>query len=276
MGLALEGVGLGPWRGKLSRRLAGAILRRAGSIRVRDAAAATDPLLRGRAVAVENDPAFDYLAMRREPTRLRTAEQRAINLALPAVDAGTLTIGLNLRPLWRKYFTCSARQARGQYDAFLDQLAQGCRQIAERHAAVEPAFVFFAMNADHYGFSDLSVAEDLRRRLDPVVSYRVTECELGVDAALTLIRRCHLILAMRYHAVIFSLSQGRPTLGIDYQLGGRGKVARLMTDRGLDDALTSIDTMTPGWFADHADRVAASLDRPPSSIGLPVMGGVAE
>jgi len=275
VGLALEGVGLGPWRGTLSRQLARAIIRRAGSIRVRDADAAADPLLRGRAVTVQDDPAFDYLATRREPTRLRSAEQRALNLALPAMDAGVLTIGLNLRPLWRKYFSCTARQARGRYNAFLDQLARGCRQIAERHVDFKPAFVFFAMNADHYGFSDLSIAEDLRRRLDPAVWYRVVECELGVDAVLTLIRRCHLVLAMRYHAVIFGLSQGRPTLGFDYQLGGSGKVARLMTDRGLNDALTSIDTMTPDWLVGHAGRVAASLDRPPSSIGLPVVGGVA-
>ena len=110
------------------------------------------------------------------------------------------------------------------------------------------AVLFFPMNADQYGFSDLTIAAKLRRQLDGV-EYRVWHAEPGVDAVICFLQRVHVVVAMRFHACIFALSQHRPTLALDYSLRGMGKVGRLMQERGLAHEVVSVTAIDPDFVA---------------------------
>lgn len=62
---------------------------------------------------------------------------------------------------------------------------------------------------------------------------------------------------MRFHAAIFSLSQGRPTFGIDYYPNQGGKVEQLFADLGKADDAVQIDKFTPDWLVDKLATLAA-------------------
>jgi len=62
-----------------------------------------------------------------------------------------------------------------------------------------------------------------------------------IDALLYLLRNLDMVLAMRFHACIFAMSQGRPTIGIDYDIGAGGKVLQLFRDRELVEDVRRLD-----------------------------------
>ncbi len=112
------------------------------------------------------------------------------------------------------------------------------------------------MNADQYGFSDLNASYELVGRLGDEVEWRICEVELGVDGVIDLMRRLDAVVAMRFHAAIFALSQQATTLGIDYDLAGRGKVGQLFTEMGRADDVRGIETLSPSWLADRLTTIA--------------------
>ena len=128
----------------------------------------------------------------------------------------------------------------------LADLGAALRKLSrERSIAV----IFFPMNADQYGFSDLTIAAKLRRQLDGV-EYRIWHAEPGVDAVICFLRRVDVVVAMRFHACIFALSQSRPTLALDYSLRGVGKVGRLMQERGVGHNVATITAIEPDFVVD--------------------------
>jgi len=256
----LEGVGIGPFRSNIGRRLASSLLGQASSVSVRSHSYERAPVLVGKTVSVTEDPAFDYLATRRMPDKIGAWERESIDRVLDGEESCRY-IGINLRPLWNKYYDCLSEEAEARYERMLDQLSTAMAQIACESEASPVRFVGFAMNADQYGFSDFDAAFRLEDRLAPSVDFRLLECELGVDGVLHLMDRLDGLIAMRFHAVIFGLSRSLPTLGIDYQVGGRGKVADLLASKDMAEQTTSIDGLESGWVA---DRLRAILSRPPS------------
>ncbi len=228
----IEGVGVGPFRLAPSRWLAKRLARLSTSLSVRSAGAAGDPLLAGAHPEIVCDPAFDYLAGRGALTRLAPREVESL-AELLAGSEGRVRVGLNLRPLWRKYGGSAADAARLE-QGLLDRVAEALR-ILDRSAPAPLSFVCFAMNADQYGFSDLSAAHALAGRVAGDVDLRVWRMEPGVDGVLHLLRLLDAALVMRFHAAIFALSQDLPCVGIDYAASGRGKVAELFEERGLGE-----------------------------------------
>ena len=75
-------------------------------------------------------------------------------------------------------------------------------------------------------------------------------------------------IAMRFHATIFALSQGLRTIGVDYRVGGRDKVAALLGDFGQSENCCRIDTMTSDWLA---TRLADGLTAVFADAGVPVV-----
>jgi polysaccharide pyruvyl transferase WcaK-like protein len=69
-----------------------------------------------------------------------------------------------------------------------------------------------------------------------------------------LIRRLPVVISMRFHGVIFALSQGARVIGIDYRIGKRDKVAAVLADAGFEENCRRIDELEAGWLA---DRLAA-------------------
>lgn len=250
----LEGVGIGPFRSSVSRALARALLASAFEVRVRTRAALASPLLPAGRALLGEDPAFDYLASRTQLDRVTPREQDAIDRAFAGAQGPVLV--LNLRPLWSKYV--QGADAGAVETALLTALADALRALRLADGR-RPRVVFLPLNADQYGFSDLDVAADLEARVGAAVDLRTCEHELGVDAAIAVLRRATAVVSMRFHGCIFALSQGLPTLGLDYSVGERGKVGELFADRGRTVDVVAI---ADAPASDLAARFAALLAAP--------------
>ena len=248
----IEGVGIGPFRSRIVKATARALLQSATLIWCRAHWAAQDRILRGMPVTVVADPAFDYLAFCNKRVRRRGRVARVAVDEATDSQPGALRVGINLRPLWSKYADRRV-DLRDLETRTVKTIAQAlCR--ARESIGIPLHVVFFPMNADTYGFSDLSVGHALARETGPEIPVQVCEHELLVDEVRLLLSRLDVVVAMRFHAAVFALAAGLPTIGIDYRVGRPGKVADLFRERGLPDRLGHIDTL-------HADRLADQLCR---------------
>jgi MoaA/NifB/PqqE/SkfB family radical SAM enzyme/polysaccharide pyruvyl transferase WcaK-like protein len=164
-----------------------------------------------------NDPAFDYLNLLTENLCLKYAEKKEIDQILELVKKRKI-IAINLRPLWNRY----GNSVCFDYNNFLDKISINLYRLIEKGYYV----VFFAMNSDQYGFSDLDIGYDIKIRLKSPY-YSMCEFELSINAVVYLLRKVDYALCMRFHAAIFALSQNVKTIGLDYSLSGKGKVAFL-------------------------------------------------
>jgi polysaccharide pyruvyl transferase WcaK-like protein len=71
------------------------------------------------------------------------------------------------------------------------------------------------MNALQHGRSDMPAAFQLHRAVGNRIDLRVWEGNPGLDGVLYLLRKLDLVIKMRLHAAIFSMSQALPVLGLD-------------------------------------------------------------
>jgi polysaccharide pyruvyl transferase WcaK-like protein len=99
--------------------------------------------------------------------------------------------------------------------------------------------------------SDLSSAYRLQESVGPGTDYRIWEADPDVDGVLYLLRRVNAALAVRFHACIFAISQGVPTIGVDYYPGDGGKVSELMTDLGHMNDIRVMGEVTPEWLCER-------------------------
>lgn len=257
--VVLEGVGIGPFQRRASRALARRLCRTADQIRVRTPSALGDPVLPPGGGEVDRDPAFDYLERRgRGPAldRLPAGERKAVEQALG--DRPGLRVGVNLRPLWSRYARDPAADLETVAARFLDQLVDGMERFET--TAGPTCWIYFAMNADRYGFSDLDIGWELAERAGGRARVTVLEHELGVDGMLHLLDGLELAIAMRFHANVFAFARGLPVLGIDYSVGGRGKVGELYRDRGLEDRVERVDRFTTEWMVPRLTALAAAAN----------------
>ena len=87
--------------------------------------------------------------------------------------------------------------------------------------------------------------------------HKIIACGNGVDAVLALLRGLDAAVTMRFHASVFALSQQVPAIGIDYQVGGIGKVGELFTAHSGGEAL-SIQDLTPGRLTERLLHIAGT------------------
>lgn len=248
----MEGIGPGPFIRWPSRWIGRRLVKLAGRISVRTSEDAGHPLVRDRSAIQGRDPAFDYLASRPATlTRLPRAELEAIE-GLLRETAGRPVVGINMRPI-RPLFTDGAEgQNRAAFTRavearFEKELAEGLQSFADA-CPVKPCFVFFPMNAIQFGQSDLRSAYRLGRLLDASIDFRVWEADASLDGVIALLRRFDAVIAMRFHAAIFALSQKRKVIGIDYRIGRRDKVAALLSDFDQEVNCQRIDKVTGEWL----------------------------
>lgn len=229
----VEGVGLGPYKRTVSRYLASMVLKNASRITLRSTSNFKNLPDCNRIIIhkVIRDPAFDYLDYSRNlvGTLNYTARDRAEISSLDKYIAGRgRVLYVNLRPIWSAYATSGSE---GSVTTVVEQSVQHLKSFINRLGA-EWAIVFIPFNPDTYGFSDFSSFYDVFRGLAPERDYYVVEYEPGVPLMLEMLERCTHFLAMRFHACIFGLSSGKNVYGIDYQIGGKGKVAGLFESLG--------------------------------------------
>lgn len=247
-----EGIGAGPFVLWPSEWVGRRLLRMAARISLRTSDDAQVRVVRDLAPEIGCDPAFDYLETRGPSlTRLAEADRRWIE-ALFEETYDRPIVGVNLRPI-RPAFTVGVssaereavtRQAQADFET---QLAEGMRQFAAVSDRT-PCFVFYPMNPNQFGQSDLHSAYRLKRLLGTSVDFRVWQADPSLDGVIALLRRLDAVISMRFHATIFALSQGCPAIGIDYRVGKRDKVAALLGDFGLSENCGRIDQVTGEWI----------------------------
>lgn len=256
-----EGIGAGPFLLWASEWTARRIVRMAERISVRTTDDAKVRLVSDLSPEIGRDPAFDYLETRgHHLTRLADADRRWIERLFEDID-GRLAIGLNLRPI-RPVYTVGvpaaqrAERTRHAEAQFEQQLAEGMRRFSET-AARPPCFVFYPMNSIQFGESDLRSAYRVKRLLGSSVDFRVWQADPGLDGVIALLRRLDAVISMRFHATIFALSQGCPTIGIDYRVGKRDKVAALLGDFGQSENCGRVDQVTSAWLCERLTSLVA-------------------
>lgn len=215
----MEGIGYGPINTFFGRHLAHWIIELADRITLRSTNGIKDENLKEKYKEGDHDPAFDYLKdLPLSLTTVCSTDKRAID-KLCSINEGQKIILLNLRPLWSRYGKISTFC----FDDFLSDMANAIIQLHSKGFVT----VFFPMNADQFGFSDLTVGYHLQDLIGEKADFRIWETEPSIDSLIYLLRKADFTFCMRFHAVIFSLSQNIKTIGIDYSLNGKGKVSSL-------------------------------------------------
>ncbi len=254
--IVCDRIGIGPFKRRVSRVMARRLLRLASRLSVRASAGADDPVVAGLHPVVETDPAFEYLATRHQLSRLQAAEQLAIDALLQGTE-GRPRIGINLRPIRHLWSPRGSEYSRRSEERFLDRVAAAMVAHAERSTPA-PCYVFFPMNPQEGGCSDLRSAYHLHRRVGGRAEIRVWEQDPDVDGILYLLRQLDAVVAMRLHACIFAWSQQRPTLGIDYYPGQGGKVEQLFRDAGRLEDVCRMDTVSTATLTASLSRLTAA------------------
>ncbi len=249
----IESIGLGPFRRRSSRLVARRLTRMAARISVRSAADAADPAVAGLEVGVTRDPAFDYIARRPDLDALRPGTPGEVAALLARTD-GKRVVAVNLRPIRHLWSSRGSAYSRDVEQRFAREF--GAALVALSRASTVPiAFVAFPMNAVQFGLSDLLPAMALQEAIGREVDLRVWETDPDVDDVRYLLRRADLVVGMRYHAAIFGIAEGRPTLGIDYYPGTSGKVVHLFDDLGQRENVCRMEAFNVDWFRDAAARL---------------------
>lgn len=204
---------------------------------------------------VSHDPALDYLESRATNlTRLSDQDRRWIE-ALLQNSRGRQIVGLNVRPILHIFTEGTTARKRVAYSRiievrFEERLAEAIERF-HRASKVPPCFVFFPMNAIQFGLSDLRSAYRIKRLLRRDVDLQVWETDPSVDGIVSLLRELDLVIAMRFHAAIYALSQARPVIGIDYRIGRKDKVTDLFHDFNQSEHCRRIDQLTTDWLFEH-------------------------
>ncbi|MEQ8981249.1 MAG: polysaccharide pyruvyl transferase family protein, partial [Deltaproteobacteria bacterium] len=256
--IVLEGIGAGPFERKPSEWVGRQITLAANRISIRTAADQECSILDGLTPELGHDPAFDYLASRgQELSRLPDVDRAWVE-RLVADREDKQIVGLNLRPIRPLFTTGVPPEQRDSYTRFVERrfeerLAEAMK-IFSKSRKKKVRYVYYPMNAIQFGSSDLKSAYRLARHLRSDVDFRVWEGDATLDGVVALLRRIDAVIAMRFHANIFALSQGCAVVGIDYRPGKRDKVDALLRDRGLYDNVARIDAMTVDWLVDALGR----------------------
>jgi polysaccharide pyruvyl transferase WcaK-like protein len=258
----IEGIGCGPFVRRSSQGVARRLVQMAQRITVRTSDDANHPLVRGRNVHICRDPAFDYLETRgAELSRLSALDRVWLEKLLQGAEGRPL-VGINIRPIRHEYTQSAGRQDLLDYtrqieSRFERRLAEGLRRFV-RESSLVPRFIFFPMNAIQFGGSDLRSAFRIKRLLGNDVDFQTWEADASLDGIISLLRQLDAVIAMRFHAAVFALSQGCPVLGIDYRVGKRDKVAALLSDFDQDTNCARIDEMSADWLGERLTELSQS------------------
>jgi polysaccharide pyruvyl transferase WcaK-like protein len=255
----VERIGMARFGDPLTRWAARHILRDATRISVRTSGSARHPLMEDLAPEVGRDPAFDYLAERRELDRLPPVDAAAVEALLAGTD-NSLKVGINLRATHDQWHDLSDLSQHTVDPDFMRQLAKGLVEFA-RNSTRPVSYVYFPMNAIQLGMSDLSAAYELRRTVGDAVDLRVWEADASLDGVLQLLRQLDAIIAMRFHAAVFALTQKLPLIGVDY-FPGAGKVSELLADQGRPEDACTVARFTSDWLVERLTAASAVKGAP--------------
>lgn len=247
--IIIEGCGIGPFKFTLSMLIVRRLLEIATYVRLRTQASVKWAAKWDVVALLDRDPAFDYLDSRTAVVRNLVCTPESLR---ELFDTPKKIIGVNLRPLWQKYAKefMGEQKIRQIEETFLEEFGH-----AMEYGQGDVRYIFFPMNPDQYGFSDLSMSYRLQKKLAPEIDFKIWEYEPDVDEVVYFLSRMSACITMRFHASIFALSQGIETLGIDYGVGQVSKVGDLFNERGLSDDVVNVDKLTCTWLQKRLARI---------------------
>lgn len=221
----IEGAGYGPVNTIFGKKIISAILSQASKITVRSRL--DEAKIKNLGFVIDKkqeqiDPAFDYLKLFFQKENLLDEKEKKHIDKLLYKQEGQKIIALNLRPLWNRY----GHNHSFDFNSFINEIVKLVNELSEKKIIT----VFFPMNADQYGFSDLNIAYIIKNNVQENSLFRIWETEPSIETLVYFLRKVDYSICMRYHAVIFSLSQNIKTYGLDYSLSGAGKIADLFKD----------------------------------------------
>ena len=261
----MEGIGPTTFKRTTSRITARQLVTLADRIVVRTQQDATSQIIQGCDIQVSRDPAFDFLQTLGPELQLQAGESDEIESLLASTE-GRPVIGINIRPI-NDLFTPSVdgqdrtSRTRAIENRMEENLAAGITQFSNQ-CDVQPVFVFFPMNAIQFGKSDNRSAYQIIRHLAPNIDVRVWHSDASLAAVISLIRKLDTVIAMRFHAAIFSLSQNCMPVGIDYRIGMKYKVSAVMEDAGQAEFCCRIDEVESDWISRKLhERLNTSKER---------------
>lgn len=213
--VAFTGVGVGPVRHPLSRRLLAAAARTVNLLWVRDELSRRWIERCGGPAArawVAPDPAFAFPV----PDPAAGTEE-----VPPRDAAGPEWIGVNLRHWYRRRFGMTAAEHR-LVDLLLDRLAAAFVRLSASSGPVK--FVALPFRTESYD-DDSRMLEALASRLPRSVEWVCSDRLASPAAMRSLLGRCALVIGMRLHACILSAAAGTPFLALAYDEKVEGAAA---------------------------------------------------
>ncbi len=225
---ALCGVGIGPLRRSISRRLTASACRHARSISVRDRKSAE--LLADIGIKAERAEITADLAHLLAVTGEHATGAIVDSLA-KARQQGRRLIGLSLRPP-----VGNAKQ-RSAYSAEFEETFRAAADVAKRlvdeHAA---HIVFVSMHPDQ----DDAIGERLLSSMPVAEHITVVPGKLSPGAIKSIVAELDLLIGARLHSVIFAASERVPAIGLAYDakvaayLGSLGLAGQVVEDADWD------------------------------------------
>ncbi len=248
LSFVIEGCGIGPLNSQISKYLAQKLVNAADEITIRTSISAEHAILSNQRVGIVDDPAFDYLMTRETFTLL---PDEAVFYKKLMKDSKGTKILINLRPLWKKYFINQPNIDIHEFQLNFEASFIRALQLLAEYYHDDVTFIFFPMNSDQLGFSDLQVAYRIEEALPDRLDFRVLEYEPGIDFLLYMIKKADLAITMRFHASIFAMFQKIPTFGIGYSVGRSGKVGELFFDQNAQQNFVGVEDFSPSWIVDR-------------------------
>lgn len=243
----IEGVGYGPLNTILSKYLAKKIIIKSNEISLRTKEDFSKVSFIRKDCLETYDPAFDYLKYHLD--RLKDSNDRFLNKIIKEEEKKICVI--NLRPSDSTY-TDNNTITKAE-DLMLNSLVHFMNRQCQKMK-----FVFMPMNSDQFGFCDFEIAYKLENKIKEknlIVDFSIWETETTINDCLLLLKKADLVISMRFHGCIFSLSTNTPTIGIDYSTFEKGKVFNLFKNLKKENQVINIAS----FEEDSVEKIAKSL-----------------
>lgn len=215
------GCGWGPFKTQYSKKMALKVLKSASYVQMRDEYSQLSEVKH----EVNRDPAFDYLSQEFKDNDEWSWNTHKSNEFIEKIkEKGFEKLFLlNLRPMWSKY-NKSNLSIDELHQIINEKIIEVLEKLPKNIAVVSVPF-----NTDHYGFSDMEPALDIKDLCDEkgIENYFVFSRELHARDKIKFLKNFDFGLCMRFHACIFLKSLDIPVFGLDYTAGELGKVGGL-------------------------------------------------
>ncbi|MFP3580812.1 polysaccharide pyruvyl transferase family protein [Arthrobacter sp. SIMBA_036] len=142
-----------------------------------------------------------------------------------------------------------------------DDFNQRVAELLDRIAKAGDLDVVMIPHMSHPGKADLDIEthEDIRRRM---TWDRVTVCgQFTAEEAAALTAQAELVVASRYHPIVFALSAGVPCLGLAVDYYGEVRLGGALANWGLGHTLRSLRHMVTPEFDEFVDEFWSRRDQ---------------